>query len=156
MLRLFSRSGFPYCSKAVATVDESDEFQAVVCTKEAIGAIQGGQATGRPRRQIDFRSAVLPLILAEMQIRYYAQSALLANGRAESDEVTRLLGRAWHDGSYETLVVTASPVSTASSTRGCISSAPVATTSPPRTTSRRSTRWSRPISASRSAGAPHR
>ena len=82
MLRLFSRSGFPYCSKAVATVDESDEFQAVVCTKEAIGAIQGGQATGQPRRQIDFRSAVLPLILAEMQIRYYAQAALLANGRA--------------------------------------------------------------------------
>ena len=105
MLRLFSRSGFPYCSKAVATVDESDEFQAVVCTKEAIGAIQGGQATGQPRRQIDLRSAVLPLVLAEMQIRYYAQSALLASGRAESDAVARLLGQAWHDGSYETLVV---------------------------------------------------
>ena len=70
-----------------------------------LGAIQGGQATGQPSRQIDFRSAVLPLILAEMQIRYYAQAALLANGRAESDAVTRLLGRAWHDGSYETLVV---------------------------------------------------
>jgi hypothetical protein len=103
-LRLFSRSGFPYCSKAVATVDESDEFQAVVCTTEAIGAIQGGQATGRPRRQIDFRSAVLPLILAEMQIRYYAQSALLADGSAGCNEVRRLLGRAWHVGSYETVV----------------------------------------------------
>ena len=31
-LRLFSRSGFPYCAKAVATVDESDEYRAVVCT----------------------------------------------------------------------------------------------------------------------------
>ena len=103
-LRLFSRSGFPYCSKAVATVDESDEFQAVVCTKEAIGALQGGQTTGRPRRQIDFRSTVLPLVLAEMQIRYFAQSALLAKGRAASDEVTRQLGRAWHDGSYETAI----------------------------------------------------
>jgi len=59
-LRLFSRSGFPYCSKAVATVDESDKFEAAVCTKEAIGAIQGGRATGQPRRQIDFRSQVLP------------------------------------------------------------------------------------------------
>ena len=103
-LRLFSRSGFPYCSKAVATVDESDEFEAVVCTKEAIGAVQGGQATGQARRQINFRSQVLPLILAEMQIRYYAQSALLASGRATSDEVTRLLGTAWHDGTYESVV----------------------------------------------------
>jgi uncharacterized NAD(P)/FAD-binding protein YdhS len=104
-LRLFSRSGFPYCSKAVATVDESDKFEAAVCTKEAIGAIQGGRATGQPRRQIDFRSQVLPLVLAEMQIRYYAQSALLANGRAASDEVTRQLGQAWRDGSYGAVVM---------------------------------------------------
>ena len=104
-LRLFSRSGFPYCSKAVATVDESDKFEAAVCTKEAIGAIQGGRATGQPRHQIDFRSQVLPLVLAEMQIRYYAQSALLANGRAASDEVRRQLGQAWRDGSYGAVVM---------------------------------------------------
>jgi uncharacterized NAD(P)/FAD-binding protein YdhS len=103
-LHLFSRSGFPYCSKAVATVDESDAFEAVVCTRQAIGAIQGGQATGQPRRQIDFRVAVLPLILAEMQIKYYAQSALLANGRAASDGATSRLGRAWHEESYETVL----------------------------------------------------
>ena len=89
----------------MATVDESDKFEAVVCTKEAIGAIRGGRATGQPRRQIDFRSQVLPLVLAEMQIRYYAQSALLANGRAASDEVTRQLGQAWRDGSYEAVVM---------------------------------------------------
>jgi len=40
-----------------------------------------------------------------MQIRYYAQSALLANGRAASDEVTRQLGQAWRDGSYEAVVM---------------------------------------------------
>jgi uncharacterized NAD(P)/FAD-binding protein YdhS len=103
-IRLFSRSGFPYCAKAVATVDESDEYEAVICTKRAIGAVQGGAGTGRPRRQIDFRSAVLPLILAEMQVKYYSQSALLASGRGESDEVRKLLGRAWSDGSYGTAV----------------------------------------------------
>ena len=75
-MRLFSRSGFPYCAKAVATVDESDAFEAVLCTEKAIGEIQGGRGTGLPRRQIDFRSMVLPLILGEMQIRYYSQSAL--------------------------------------------------------------------------------
>ena len=79
-VRLFSRSGFPYCAKAVATVDESDAFEAVLCTEEAMAAIQGGRGTGLPRRQIDFRSTVLPLILGEMQIRYYSQSAFLAGG----------------------------------------------------------------------------
>ena len=86
-IRLFSRSGFPYCAKAVATVDESDEFEAVVCTREAIENIQGGLGSGRPRRQIDFRSTVLPLILTEMQIRYYSQSAFLAGGHQASAEV---------------------------------------------------------------------
>jgi len=39
----------------------------------------GRSSNGQARRQINFRSQVLPLILAEMQIRYYAQSALLAS-----------------------------------------------------------------------------
>ena len=103
-LRLFSRSGFPYCAKAVATVDESDEYRAVVCTRQAIGAIQGGLDTGRPRRQVDFRSAILPLILAEMQIRYYSQSALLKGNRHDAEVVGTQLGRAWSDGSYPDVV----------------------------------------------------
>ena len=103
-LRLFSRSGSPYCAKAVATVDESDVFEAVVCTKEAVGAIQGGRGTGRPRRQIDFRSTVLPLILAEMQIRYYSQSALLAAASQQRTRCASALSGAWHDGSYDAVV----------------------------------------------------
>ena len=103
-IRLFSRSGVPYAAKAIATVDESDEYEAVVCSRQAIGAIQGGLGTGRPRRQIDFRSAVLPMILAEMQIRYYSQSALITEGPSACDEVRKRLGRAWSDGSYQSLV----------------------------------------------------
>ena len=103
-IRLFSRSGFPYCAKAVATIDESDEFKPIVCTEEAIRAIQGGRGTGQPRRQIEFRSTVLPLVLTEMQIRYYSQSALCAKGREASDDVRAQLGRAWRDGSYDSTV----------------------------------------------------
>jgi FAD-NAD(P)-binding len=103
-IRLFSRSGFAYCAKAVATVDESDEFVPVLCTDEAIGAIQGGRGTGLPRRQIDLRRDLMPLILGEMQIRYYSQSALLQNGAQAAAELRCLLGRAWHDGSYEATV----------------------------------------------------
>jgi uncharacterized NAD(P)/FAD-binding protein YdhS len=103
-IRLFSRSGFPYSAKAVATVDESDEFEAVVCTREAIENIQGGLGSGRPRRQIDFRSTVLPLILTEMQIRYYSQSAFLAGGHQASAAVREQLGLAWRNGSYDSVV----------------------------------------------------
>ena len=60
--------------------------------------------TGLPRRQIDFRSTVLPLILGEMQIRYYSQSAFLEIGRAAAESVRQELARAWHDGSYESAV----------------------------------------------------
>jgi hypothetical protein len=88
----------------VATVDESDVFEAVVCTEEAVGAIQGGRGTGRPRRQIDFRATVLPLILAEMQIRYYSQSALLESGQPAATEVRERLSGAWRDGSYDAVV----------------------------------------------------
>ncbi len=100
-VRLFSRSGYPYCAKAVATVDESDEFEAVVCTSEALGAIQGDLGTGTPRQQVDFRASVLPLILAEMQIRYYSQSAFLAGGQEGAHDVRLWLGQAWREGNYD-------------------------------------------------------
>lgn len=103
-VHLFSRSGFPYCAKAVATVDESDVFEAVVCTEAAVAAIQGGHGSGRPRRQIDLRATVLPLVLAEMQVRFYSQSANLAGGPAAADEVRNQLALAWHDGSYPSIV----------------------------------------------------
>jgi uncharacterized NAD(P)/FAD-binding protein YdhS len=103
-LRLFSRSGFPYTAKAVATVDESDEYRAAICTRQAVALAQGGPGSGRPRRQIDFRTAILPLILAEMQVRYYSQSAHSAEGRGAAEEVRRELGRAWSDGSYAAAV----------------------------------------------------
>jgi uncharacterized NAD(P)/FAD-binding protein YdhS len=103
-VRLFSRSGFPYCAKAVATVDESDQFEAVICTEEAIGAIQGGRGTGQPRREIDLRATVMPLLLGEMQIRYYSQSAFLSKGQAASAEVRQRLGGAWRDGTYDDAV----------------------------------------------------
>jgi len=47
-LRLFSRSGFPYTAKAVATVDESDEYEAVVCTRQAVAAVQGVKERAAP------------------------------------------------------------------------------------------------------------
>ena len=72
--------------------------------RQAIGAIQGGLDTGRPRRQIDFRSAVLPLILAEMQIRYYSQSALLKSDRHDAEVVGSSSAEPGSDGSFPEVV----------------------------------------------------
>ncbi len=78
---LFSRSGFPYCAKAVEALDETDDFASVICTTEAVAAIRAN------RGRIDIRSTMLPLIFAEMQARYYIHSASLAGGPDAGKEV---------------------------------------------------------------------
>ncbi|HXY45491.1 MAG TPA: FAD/NAD(P)-binding protein [Acidimicrobiales bacterium] len=78
---LFSRSGFPYCAKAVEALDETDEYASVICTSEAVAAIRAD--AGR----IDLRTTMLPLIFAEMQARYYLHSAALAAGPDAAKEV---------------------------------------------------------------------
>jgi len=79
--------------KAVATVDESDAFEAVVCTRQAIGAIQGGQATGQPRTRSTFGCcpASDPRRDADQVLR---PVGFARECRAASDEATTGLGRA--------------------------------------------------------------
>ncbi len=54
---------------------------------------------------VDFRRDFLPLILAEMQVRFYRQKALLEeNDEAAADEVTTTLARAWSDGRFDAAI----------------------------------------------------
>lgn len=78
---VFSRSGFPYCAKAVEALDETDDYASVICTEEAVAAIRAD--AGR----VDLRTTMLPLIFAEMQARYYLHSAALAAGPDAAKEV---------------------------------------------------------------------
>ena len=100
---LYSRSGAPYCAKSASGVDPYGCYQPVVCTPDEFAALTnpGGSAV---RRHVDFRAELLPLLFAEMQARYYIQSAVLAGGDAESTEVRAELRQAWLDGHYEKVV----------------------------------------------------
>jgi uncharacterized NAD(P)/FAD-binding protein YdhS len=102
-ITLYSRSGAPYCAKSATGVDPYGQYQPVVCTPEEFAALTN--PSGSPaRRHVDFRAELLPLIFAEMQARYYIQSALLAGGDVESTEVRTALRQGWLDGHYEKIV----------------------------------------------------
>jgi uncharacterized NAD(P)/FAD-binding protein YdhS len=100
---LYSRSGAPYCAKSASGVDPYGCYQPVVCTPDEFAALTnpGGSVV---RRHVDFRAELLPLLFAEMQARYYIQSAVLAGGDAEAAEVRAALRQAWLDGHYEKVV----------------------------------------------------
>jgi hypothetical protein len=75
----------------------------VVCTPEEFEALT--HPGGTPvRRQVDFRTELLPLLFAEMQARYHTHAAYLKGGIEESGAARALLRSAWVDGTYEVAV----------------------------------------------------
>ena len=99
VIYLYSRSGIPYCAKSAHGVDPTGEYRPVVCTPEAFTALThpGGSPV---RRQVDFRSELLPLLFAEMQARYHTHAAFLKGGVEESTTARTLLEEAWANGQY--------------------------------------------------------
>jgi hypothetical protein len=97
VISLFSRTGYPYCAKSPGNQDVTGTYRPVVCTDHALAPLR--DAAGG-RSSIDMRRDLLPLLLAEMEVRYYAQSALLAGGPEAEQEVRDTLGRAWAEGRY--------------------------------------------------------
>ena len=100
---LASRSGLPYCAKAVAGVDQTGEYQPAIATAAALAALRHAPGTGSSRA-LDIRADFLPLVFAEMQLRFYAQSASLAEGPNVSDDVHAQLVAAWRNGDFPTAI----------------------------------------------------
>jgi uncharacterized NAD(P)/FAD-binding protein YdhS len=107
-ITLYSRSGAPYCAKSATGVDPYGQYEPVVCTREEFAALTnpGGSPV---RRHVDFRAELLPLIFAEMQARYYIQSAQLAGGDVASSEARTVLRQGWVNGHYEKAVDSLEP-----------------------------------------------
>jgi uncharacterized NAD(P)/FAD-binding protein YdhS len=101
-IHLFSRSGQPYAAKAVGATDPTGQYVPVICTPAAAARLRHSH-DGRPSKgQVDFRRDFLPLILAEMQVRFYRQHALLdRKSEAAADDVTRDLTEAWTEGRFD-------------------------------------------------------
>lgn len=95
----YSRSGVPYCAKSAHGVDPTGEYQPAVCTPAALK--QMINPSGSPlRRRVDFRNDLLPLLFAEMQVRYYVHSALLRGGLSAASLVRDQLQSNWAAGTF--------------------------------------------------------
>jgi uncharacterized NAD(P)/FAD-binding protein YdhS len=106
---LYSRSGVPYCAKSAHGVDPYGDYQPVVCTPEAFSELTH-PAGSTIRRHVDFRHDLLPLLLAEMQARYYTHAAYLKGGIDATTAARTQLRAGWVAGSYERAVEQLEPI----------------------------------------------
>lgn len=96
---LFSRSGHPYAAKAVGASDPTGEYVPLICTPERIRRLRAPD--GHPTEGcIDFRKDVLPLLIAEMEVRFFRQMASVVESPAAGEEVSAELARAWSEGRF--------------------------------------------------------
>lgn len=96
---LYSRSGVPYCAKSAHGGDPTGDYQPAVCTPEAFREMTN--PAGSPlRRRVDFRNDLLPLLFAEMQVRYYIHSAFRRGGVSTASLVRDQLQASWRAGSF--------------------------------------------------------
>ena len=95
---LYSRSGVPYCAKAAHGIDSTGEYRPVICTPAAIEDLI--RPVGSSRRHVDFRHDILPLILAEMSVRYFEQSATQCHGEVKALAVRQQLVAAWKENKF--------------------------------------------------------
>jgi len=102
---LFSRSGQPYAAKAVGATDPTGQYVPVICTPAAASKLRAGHGSARNKGLVNFRRDFLPLIYAEMQVRFYRQKVLLdEKDEATADEVARTLAEAWSDCRFDTAI----------------------------------------------------
>jgi hypothetical protein len=97
---LYSRSGVPYCAKSAQGTDPYGGYEPVVCTPEAFAELTNPGGS-RIRRGVDFRTELLPLLMAEMQARYYSHASFRQGGEEESAATWKHLRCGWVDGRFE-------------------------------------------------------
>jgi homoserine O-succinyltransferase len=97
VLYLFSRSGYPYCSKPFGAADPVGGHKPAICTSEAIARLRSAKdgAGG-----IDVRSELLPLVFGEMELVYYEVAAERRHGPAAARQVREHLVTAWRAGNF--------------------------------------------------------
>jgi hypothetical protein len=98
-IHLFSRSGLPYTAKSVTGSDLTGVYRPAICTPEAFDRLNG--RLNGARRQADLRIELLPLLFAEMCVRYYAQRAVSAGTADDGAAVHAQLGGAWSENRFD-------------------------------------------------------
>lgn len=99
VIHMFSRSGLPFTAKSVTGSDLAGAYRPVICTQEALDALSGA-SNGR-RRLVDVRAELLPLMFAEMYVRYYTQVAIQGGANGSAAAVGERLCDAWEQGRFD-------------------------------------------------------
>lgn len=100
VIQLFSRSGQPYRAKSLGTEDPTGEYIPSICTPEAIDEARRRRLRESGSPQLDVRADVLPLIVAEMETRYYEQAVCLRRGTEAAHAAKAELTGAWASGAF--------------------------------------------------------
>lgn len=97
-IKLFSRSGLAYAAKPVHAGRGYLFREPVLCTDEAVDQLLA--AISAAGRGCELRDDLLPLILAEMTVAYYAHAAAARAGAEEAERVALRLSAAWERGRW--------------------------------------------------------
>jgi len=106
VIHMFSRTGEPYRAKSLGTEDPTGEYIPSICTPEAIEEARRRRLRETGSLQLEMRSDVLPLILAEMELRFYEQSARLRQGEEAAQAAKADLTGAWVTGTFAASLAT--------------------------------------------------
>jgi hypothetical protein len=106
---LYSRSGVPYLAKSAHGVDPTGDYQPLICTAETFAQLTN--PVGSPlRRRLDFRNDLLPLLFAEMQVRYYSFAAYQKGGPTAVAMTRDILESGWREGRFARAIDRLEPV----------------------------------------------
>jgi uncharacterized NAD(P)/FAD-binding protein YdhS len=100
IIHMFSRTGYPYCARDSKGRSSRTPHHPAICTPEAVKAIK----RAHPMGEIDVRRDFLPLLFAEMQLRYYTRAAALVDDTVVAAKVYAELARAWRKGGYAEMI----------------------------------------------------
>ncbi|MEO6857268.1 MAG: FAD/NAD(P)-binding protein [Solirubrobacteraceae bacterium] len=96
VIHMFSRSGLPFTAKSVTGSDLAGAYDPVICTEKALDALSRRSSGGR--RLVNVRIELLPLMFAEMYVRYYTQVAIQQGANGSAAAVGERLRAAWEQG----------------------------------------------------------
>jgi uncharacterized NAD(P)/FAD-binding protein YdhS len=106
LIHMFSRTGEPYRAKSPGTEDPTGAYIPGVCTPDAVELARRRRQRETGSGRLDMRIDVLPLILAEIEVRFYEQAARLRSGEEAARAVQTDLTRAWTEGTFAACVAT--------------------------------------------------
>jgi uncharacterized NAD(P)/FAD-binding protein YdhS len=99
-IRFLSRSGLPYCAKAVGMRNVTTTFKPAIWTETTIASLREASTAANSGGQLNWQRELFPLLLGEMTVQYYAQATLLRDGPESASRVRKMLASAWEWGVF--------------------------------------------------------